>query len=215
MKQFLLILLFSLSISAISQNDSIKSSIKELSFKIKHSQKAEKLKWMDSLTSLVINNSELKYDSIVRQTINYAKSLDSISNAGKHTANLIYYYNNVIGKPKEGLAVFQDFMAEYNKFDNNSILGLLYINTADSYYFIGEIETSIEYYNIAGNYALKNNDKRLLGLSNLYMGYSHSDLGQFSEASKRMKAAASFLEKLRTPSILLGQKLGLPFNIVK
>ena len=85
----------------------------------------------------------------------------------------------------------------------------MYLNAADSYYYIGDFDTSFEYYDIAKEFALKAKDERLKGYAIMYTGYNESELGEFSEASQHLKEAASIFLKLKDTSNILGAKNAL------
>ena len=61
------------------------------------------------LTGLVEYKQQFKYDSIVKETIDFAIGIDSLVLAAKHLGNLIWFYNGVIGKPKEGVLIFNTY----------------------------------------------------------------------------------------------------------
>ncbi|WP_152596594.1 hypothetical protein [Algibacter lectus] len=85
-----------------AQQSDIKKSISKIHSNIQQSQNGQRLKWMDSLVSIVKYKTDLQYDTIVNQTINLALKLDSLELAGNHIADLIYYKNNIISNPSEG-----------------------------------------------------------------------------------------------------------------
>ena len=87
-----IIVLFGLQITA--QDIELQTKIEFANSKIQKTQKGDRLFWLDSLTKLTYRNSELKYDSIVRQTISLAITLDSLQLASQRVADLIGFQNN-------------------------------------------------------------------------------------------------------------------------
>ncbi|WP_296385416.1 hypothetical protein [Winogradskyella sp.] len=163
----------------------MQTKVNALKVQIDQSKNVKQLMLLDSLSGLTRNKPEFQYDSIVRKTIDLAKKLDSINLAAMHTANLINFNNNIVGKPEVAIELFNNLMHEYKDISSDAALCQLFINTADSYYYTGEVLKSVEFYKVANKHAKKINSERLMGLAKLYEGYSHSHLGNFSEASIR------------------------------
>jgi DNA-binding CsgD family transcriptional regulator len=202
-------LLFSFHLSAQDQDAALQSKIDALSLKIEQSQNGERLKWMDSLTKVVSNNVELKYDSIVRQTISLAIKLDSLNLATLRVTDLIRFQNNYLRKPKEALKLFNTHIEKLSNTENFKSIGYLNLNAADSYYYDGNFDKSFEYYDIAKDYALKAKDEKLYALAVMFTGYNESDLGKFAEASKSLKEASQIFIKLKDTSNILAAKNSL------
>nr|WP_143404085.1 ATP-binding protein [Gaetbulibacter sp. 4G1] len=165
-------------------------TLKTLKKVIRNSEKAEKLKLLDSLTNLVKYQPEFKYDSIVKATIEHAIAIDSFNLAGWHTASFIYHQNSILEKPNEGLKLFTNFEPYLDKLTDERSIGRVYLNVADSYYFLGEIEKSISVYNIAKEHALASQNNSLIAFVHLYTSYAQDKLGLFADASQNIKEAA-------------------------
>ena len=204
-----IILLFVCQLSAQDQDAELQSKVDVLNLKIEQSQNGERLKWMDSLTKVVRNNPELKYDSIVRQTIKFAITLDSLNLAANQVVDLIGFHNNFLGKPKEGLVLFNNYFEKLKDGSNFKTIGRLYLNAADSYYYTGNIDKSFEYYSITKDYALKANSQQLYGWATMYTGYNQSEIGEFAEASMSLKEASQIFTKLKDTSNILAAKNAL------
>ena len=80
----IIFLLFTFQITA--QNAGIQSKIDFFNSKIQQTEKGERLAWLDSLAKMVEYKSEFKYDSIARQTIDFAIGLDSLNLSAMHVA---------------------------------------------------------------------------------------------------------------------------------
>lgn len=202
-------LLFSIHISAQDQDAGLQTKIDIFKSKIQQTEKGERLIWLDSLTKLTYRKSELNYDSIVRRTVSLAISIDSLNLAAKRVADLMGFYNNYLGKPEEGLKLFNTHIKELSKETNFGAIGYLYLNVADSYYYLGAIDKSFQHYNIAKNYASKANDRKLHAYAVMYIGYNESEIGKFAEASQHLKEAAQIFTKLKDTTNILGAKNAL------
>ncbi|MBW1294199.1 tetratricopeptide repeat-containing sensor histidine kinase [Aquimarina litoralis] len=194
---------FLLCISIYSQETDTQELINNLTQKIKQSDRSEKLKWMDSLTTAIRYKKEFNYDSVVKQTISYAFQLDSVTIASSHIADRIFYLANRAGKPNEAVRVFDDFIKKRPVINRPDILAQLYLNGADGYFFSGKTKESISFYQSAGAYALEAKDSILLGKSKIYTSDAYADGGQFAEAGLILVEAETIFEKLKDTTNLL------------
>jgi hypothetical protein len=204
---FVISLLFGFQLAA--QDLDLQRKIEFVNSKIQQTKKGERLYWLDSLTKLTYRNPKLEYDATLRQTIDLAILLDSLNIAAQKVADLIGFQNNFLGKPKEGLKLFNTYSKKLNKGSDFSAIGNMYLNAADSYYYTGDIDTSFEYYDITKDYAKKAKDKQLLGWATMYIGYNESELGEFSKASQSLKEASQIFIKLKDTTNILGAKNAL------
>ena len=206
-KYFLLFIALGYSLYVLAQD--VQSKIDIVNSKLNQTEKGERLVWLDSLTKLTFRNTERQYDSIVRQTISLAITLDSLSLATKQLTDLIGFHNNYLGKPKEGLKLFETYSQKLIKGLDFTSIGYMYLNTADSYYYIGNMEKSFAYYDIAKEYALKSKSQKLYAYTVMYTGYNESELGKFAEASQSLKEASQIFTKLKDTTNILGAKNAL------
>jgi DNA-binding CsgD family transcriptional regulator len=216
MKYFFLaiILFFSFHISAQAQDAELQSKLDIFNSKIQQTEKGERLRWMDSLTTTiydnsVINNPKFKYDSIARQTIKYAIGLDSIGKAAEHVANLIWYNNYVIKIPKEGILLFNTYIDDFRTIENYHTLARLYLYTADSYKATGDANKPLECYIKVKEYSQKSGNDNYLALSNQFIGWEESNLGKFSEASISYKTAIGLYIKVKDTASIINTKNSL------
>lgn len=209
MKVTLSIIFFLCAWQITAQDADIKSKIDFFNSKIVKTERGERLAWLDSLTRVTIRNSDLKYDSIVRQTISFAISLDSLSLATKKLADLIGFENNYKSRPEEGLKLFKTYEEVLNKGTDFGSIGWMYLNAADSYYFTDDIDKSLELYEITKTFALKAKSKGLFAYAELYTGYNQSHLGKFSESSISLKKAMNAFSKLKDTFNILSAKNAL------
>ena len=197
MKQSLLFFGLFFYASIYAQETPPEKAIEDLNLKIEQSQKGEKLKWMDSLSNYTIRNSNFESDSIVKETVRFALELDSIRIATWHTANLIYYQNNIEGDLKEGNMIFVDFLEKAKDCKNHRALAKFYLEGADNYFFLEDLKKALEYYNLSIAEAEKAHDERFIGLAKLYKGGTLSSLGEFSDASQVLQEASQMFQKTK------------------
>tara|TARA_B110000967_G_scaffold183045_1_gene201447 strand:- start:1249 stop:3369 length:2121 start_codon:yes stop_codon:yes gene_type:complete len=197
MKITLLAIALLLTFQITAQEVNIQSKIDFFNSKIQQTEKGERLLWLDSLTSLTYNKPELKYDSIARQSINFAISIDSLDSAAGNVTDLIGYLNHHNpGSPKQGIILFNNYYNKLRAGAGFKRLGYLCLNVADSYYFTGNLDKSFEYYERAKAFGLKAKSQRLYGLALLYIGYNQSETGQLPEASQSFVEASRIFTKL-------------------
>ncbi|MDN3664425.1 histidine kinase [Algibacter miyuki] len=201
--------IFFASMTLCAQDLEVNQSVKELSAKIQTSENTERLKWMDSLVSIVKYKSELKYDSIVKQTIRFGIELDSLEFAGNHIADFIYYLNNIARNPEAGLALYNLHIDTFEHLGKSSALTRFYLNVADSYYYLNDLERATEFYNKSIAYAKYSEEERLLAFSYLYLGYTQSDTGKFARASKNIKSAITIFSEEKDTFNILSSKNAL------
>ncbi len=201
MRQFILLVLAALPL--YGQQPSIEESVAQVEQIVDRSEGAEKLKWLDSLTKLTRYNSELKFDSIVRRTIDHAYAVDSIDTAIWQTGDLIFYYANRVNNAKEGAVVFDEFRKRDVKSENYKLLAQVYTNGGDSYYFSGKTMESTDIYEIAENFALKANDSIKYALARSYKSAPYSISGDYATASKLLLETAQIFQREKDTANLL------------
>ncbi|WP_298902556.1 hypothetical protein [uncultured Psychroserpens sp.] len=129
--------------------ESLDQKVNELKQKIESSKEGKRLKLLDSLSWLVNNKTKYSFDSIAKITIDYAYELDSINMALRHTSNLMFYYANRASNAQAGVKVFEDFKTKNTNSKDYDLLGRLYTNAADSYYFSGKTNESLTAFTVA------------------------------------------------------------------
>lgn len=208
--KYLLYLFIALAFNTTyAQQTDFEKTVASLKVKISNSENGERLQWMDSLAKLSVTNFEFAKDSIIKETVKYAIALDSFGIATQNTSRLIYYQNNRVGDPKAGNKLFVDFLETAKKTNYHRGLANYYLEGADSYYFIKELEKSLIYYDLAAIHAKKCGDTRLLGLAKMYKGGSLSFMGDFAKASQTLQEASSLFEKAQDTFNSIGTKNSL------
>lgn len=198
-----------LALPICAQDSEVEELIESLNQKIKQTDRGEKLKWMDSLSNTIAYDTSFENDSILKETVKIAISLDSLNIAAWQTANLIYYQNNLKGNPEEGNRIFEEFLPKVAKVNNYKALAKYYLEGGDSYFFLEDHIPSVTYYNLAEENAKKANNKKLEGLAKLYKGGTLSFLGNFSEASQVLQEAARIFKETKDSFNILGAKNSL------
>lgn len=209
LKLLLPIFLFWAIMPLCGQNSDQDLSIRRLKYKIDHTENAEKLKLMDSLSNLVPKNDFYDYESLAKGTINYAIALDSLSIAAHQVSNLLDYYNNIKNQPEEGLSLFKGFLGKASMINDDQVLAKLYLNVGDSFYFTGDYEAALIYYQRVQYYAKRTGDQSLIALSKLYTGIAYSDTGSFAEGSIEMQRAVAIFRDLKDTFNIISAKNSL------
>lgn len=191
MKSFILILLCSFTIYSFSQED---TTIKKLKLAIKKADKIERLVLMDSLSNYIAYNTNFETDSIIRETITYAKKLDSIDIVVRQTSNLINFLNYKKGNFKEAYLLIEETKKLFPSLKNKNILSRFYYEVADIYYFSGDFDASLKYFDSSYVYGERNKDK-FKGLSILGKGIVYTDQGDFGNASISLNKAANIFRE--------------------
>jgi signal transduction histidine kinase len=209
-KQSLLFLLFFSYASIFAQEVTSEKTIIALNLKIEQSEKGEKLKWMDSLSNYVVRKTKFESDSIVKETVRYALELDSLRIATWHTANLIYFQNNINGDLKKGNKLFIDFLEKAKECQNHHALAKYYLEGADNFFFLEDQKTALVYYDLTIVEAEKAEDAGFfIGLAKLYKGGTLSFLGEFSEASQVLQEASQIFQKVQDTFHIISAKNSL------
>lgn len=207
MKQFLLILFCIISVSISAQE--IDRNIYGLKEKINTSRKGEKLKWLDSLSTYIREETNFQNDSIARETFRYAMKLDSIKIATKNMAYLIYFQNNITGNLKEGNRLFLNFLNQAKKCGSHKTLSKFYLEGADNYFYLEDQKTAIEFYILSEKEAILAGDELQTGLAKMYKGNALSFIGEFSEASKEFQDALQIFQKLKNIHYIISARSSL------
>lgn len=187
----------------------IKTKINFFNSKIQQTEKGERLQWLDSLHRTVLDKTEFKYDSIARVVIEYAIELDSLDHASSYVCDLMYYYNYVVGQPKDGVLLFDSYYSTLKKSEDNRSLGKLNLNAGESYTESNNADKSIEYYKIAIEFGKTAQYEKLVALGNLYLGQQQSKTGLFAASSISLKNAFQIFVKRKDTMNMLSAKNSL------
>lgn len=143
---------------------------------------------LDSLSS-----SNVKNDSLLRETIKLAKNLKAYDIAVKHSANLIKYFNYETSTKEKGLKLVSETKPLLTSVKNKEIVSRFYFEVADLHYYLGEFEDSVKNYDSSFFYA--NNNVSLKGLSRFGKGIVYVDNGEFGKASLALQEAIAFFQE--------------------
>jgi len=204
MKGFLLVLLFIVWLPATAQKT--ERDIKRLTQKINASANGEKLKWLDSLSTYIKEETNFQNDSVAKEAFRYALKLDSNRIAAKNAAYLIYFQNNITKNLKEGNRLFLNYLEQAKKCGDHRTLAKYYLEGADNYFYLEDQKKAIEFYNLSEAEAELAKDTLLIGLAKLYKGHSLSLMGEFSEASKELQDAIRIFQKKNNTHYILSAK---------
>ncbi|MEM6687056.1 MAG: hypothetical protein AAF617_14845, partial [Bacteroidota bacterium] len=150
----MLLFVWMYALCTFSQED-LQPQVDALKQQIATASTLQKLILLDSLTNLVMDKPEYKYDSIARVTIDKAVELDSFQIAVQQAADLIYYYGSVSESPEKGITVYEDYKHLIAKVDDLKLLCLIYLYIGDSYSYAGKLKESLLFYTKSENFALQ------------------------------------------------------------
>ncbi|MEP1486870.1 MAG: sensor histidine kinase [Algibacter sp.] len=199
---------------AFSQEDSLQFKIGNIQNKIKLSEGADKLYLLDSLAELIRFKIKYEYDTIVKETVDYAFEMDSIPLGLKHTRNYIYYLVNKVGKTDEAIRFYNAFLkrkidtTHFSK-SNQKAYARLQLVIGDAYYFSGKINGSIPFYETAERFSLKAKDTFRYLLAKDYKSTSYGDIGDYVSASKSYKEIAELARKRKDSFRVASARSGL------
>lgn len=209
MKFFCYIFLLLVISVANAQNENVAKKVKALELKIKQASNTEKLVLLDSLAIVTFENPDFNYSQNAQNTIEYALKLDSLNLAIRNISKLVDFYNNIDNQPELGLKLFKSFLGKATLLKNDNLLSTYYLNGGDSSYFTNDIESALTYYERAQYYAIRGNNQKVLGLSKLYVGITHSDLGYFAESSEELQQASTIFIRLKDTFNIISSKNAL------
>lgn len=183
MKKLITTIIYIASFSAtIAQNNTLEQSISEIRLKITNTQKGEKLKWLDSLSKITQFKTEFQYESIVRETISLAKTLDSANLILLHTSNLINFQNNTLQKPNVAIQIFENYIPKIENLPNALYLAEFYFYGGDSYYDNKNYAKSIEYINKALLIFEKLNNTTQISNCNFKLGTNYNKISDYDKS---------------------------------
>ncbi len=210
MKQLTVICLFFLFANPISsQTNFYETKIANLKSKIAKTEHAEKLKWLDSLSTLLISENLAEQDSTLARTFELAVKLDSVNIAGRRLSDIMDHLNNVEGKPEEALTLYKKHQTLVPSVTDYGVLARIYLNLGDSYYYLKDYDRSIRYYDSTQTEAIRANDNRIQALALMYKGTTMSSEGKFAEASKELQKSARIFSQMGDTSNIINAKNSL------
>ena len=210
MKRLLTICIFLFFTNIISsQVNEQHTKIAKLKSKIAQSENAEKLKWLDSLNTFIVKNTQKSADSVLRVSVDYALQLDSLNYAGAHLADLMDNLNNIEGQPEVSLQEFSKYKLFIKNITDAKVLAEIYLNVGDSYFYLKDYKTSNQYYDSTQVFAKRGNAKRLLALAIMYKAGTLGNEGSFAESSKNLQEAVKIFSEIRDTSNIISAKNSL------
>ncbi|MEM6720842.1 MAG: sensor histidine kinase [Bacteroidota bacterium] len=208
MKKFIFFFVLSYSIAVFSQED-LQPKIDALQQQIATANSLQQLTLLDSLTNLIMDKPQYKYDSIARVTIAKAVELDSFQIAVQQVADLIYYYGSVSESPEKGITVYEDYKHLISKVNDLALLCLIYLYVGDSYSYSGKLEESISFYTKSENFALQDKDSANYAISRTSKAGVITDLGDYTKSSKLLRETTRIFTRYKDTFNLAGAKSNL------
>jgi len=170
MKYYFSLLFFIIPFLSNAKQTTEEISFAQLKTAISNSEGGKKLVLMDSLSNEIVYSDTFDNDSVIRATVSFAKQLDSANIAVWHTANLIYFLNNVKGSPKEAEAIYLENKKWVAAVKDPEVLSKYYFEAGNMYYYLNEFEKSLQLFDSTNHYAQINNNYKFMGLSKLGQG---------------------------------------------
>ncbi len=203
---FLTFLLFSSFLSA--QENDIEEIIQSLKIKIENSSENEKLKWMDSLSNVIAFDTSFENDSIVRATRSYAIAIDSFNIATYQTSNLLYYLN-MNGESLKAKELYLASEKYLSKVSDNNIKSKFFLDAANTYFYLKELEKSLSLYDSVSYWANKENNENYMGRSKMGKGQVYTNMGNFGLASLSLQDAIRHFQKTNNAESTIGARNSL------
>lgn len=196
MKYFFLTIVLLVVFQATAQEVDLATKIDFFTAKIQETQKGERLRWMDSLVGVIKFKDEFEYDSIVRQTIQFALEIDSLGLATRKTNEYILYKRGYLNNPVEAATIFNDFLNTVEPLDDDKAKANFFYYGAGAYFNLFEVDSSLKYYLKAKEYARKGNP-RILGDIYAMIGGINVFMGKSAEASQELQIALNLLRQIK------------------
>ncbi len=206
-KFVLLLILF--STIAYSQKEELTQKVNTLKEQIAQSEKGQKLEALEQLTYLVEFNEDYKYTELATETVNLAVELDSLELATRLTGDQIYYRCNILNKPKEGLALYEDFKGKEMSLTRYRYRSNLHLYTGDCYSSLGQFDKAIEQFEISKEFAQRSNSKIRVAQALYRIGFTKGSKGEFAAASQDLRAANTIYTELKDTLNRINVKNGL------
>ncbi len=194
-----LLLLLTLSMSAQEVDLSVPAG--SLKHKIHGSKGSERLMWMDSLARLVEGRADFQYDSIARQTIDYAVELDSTRLALEHAIPLLDHITLGLGKPEEAIEFFNNLRDRIPRDHYFFELSEFYSEGAYSNQVLHRYAESLDLLEQAYGFSLQINDRTELGVLKEKMGKMLCFMGEFQESAAALEEAHQILKDHSIPEL--------------
>ncbi len=209
MRKLLVVYLLFATMIVFGQEKSVKNTINNFKERIQKASNTKKLALLDSLCKITQFKSDLKYDSIAKEAVSYAFTLDSIDFAVRHMSNLVFYYANRAGDPQEAMRIFDDFQQRKLQLNNNKLLAQMYTDGGDSYYFSGKRKESIAIYEKAEHFALNAQDSMRYALARRYKAGAYSDLGDYVMAFKLLTEVVDVFNRSKDTMNVISTRLSI------
>lgn len=198
-----------LVVPVFSQKHLQVTKIAKLKSKVAQTQGEQKLKWLDSLSTVMVSENSDEQDTVLLETLQLALELKSPDIAGQRLSDVMDFYNNVKGKPELSMELFKRHANLLPKISKSSVLAKIYLNLGDTHYFLNDYQRSIEYYDLTIMEAREAKEQRLEGLALMYRAATLGSKGEFPEASKDLQKSARIFAKIGDTANIINAKNSL------
>ena len=187
-----LLLLLTLSLSA--QELDLTVPVDSLKQKIHGSKGEERLMWMDSLARLIEHRTDFEYDSIARQTIDYALELDSTRLALVHAEALMEYTFQELENPGRAVEIFNEIKDKIPKNTYFLELSTFYYEGGYNYQMLARLDKALDSYEQGYTFALKAGDRKIMGMLKSSVGQVLCFMGDFQKSATALEEAHQILK---------------------
>lgn len=207
MKKIIPIFLYCLCFFGFAQKNITEKQITEISTKLKNATGKERVKWLDSLTTVVWRNPKYNFDSLAVETINFSIKQDTADVAAYHIVNRMNYYGGSKGDLETANKIFLNFEKNYiAKVKKLRRLSNFYKAGGSLYYTMSDFEKALNYYDKALLYATKTTDSQAIGEIYMGKGLTYYDLGKLLEASQNLQKSIPYFKATKSVNAIINVK---------
>lgn len=206
MKNVIIVLVAAFSLSFYAQEVTTKQT-SELKEKIKNSINKERVKWLDSLTTIVWRNKKFNFDSLAVETIQYSLEQDTADVAAYHVVNRMNYFASVKGDLNTSKEIFENFKSNHIlKVTKPRRISNFYKAGGLLYYNMNEYKKSLKYYETALKAATKTTDSQAIGEIYMGKGMVYYSQGKLMESSQNLQKSISYFKTTGSTNAIINVK---------
>ncbi|TYB79739.1 tetratricopeptide repeat-containing sensor histidine kinase [Bizionia myxarmorum] len=205
MRFYFLFIVLLIPIFLNAQDEDLSKNKSLLNLSNERTSKAERLKFLDSLSGEIRYDSTFNADSIFRVTISFAQKLDSINIAVKHTTNFINYLNYGTNEYDEAKEIIKSTIPILSQVTKPNLIDDFYYEAAYLHYDSRHFEESIKLFDSSYVYAEKYQSE-YMELSKFAKGMALLNTGDFGAASITLQEASKMFQEKKDTVYWLSAK---------
>ncbi|WP_422105435.1 tetratricopeptide repeat-containing sensor histidine kinase [Winogradskyella sp.] len=184
-----------LNVCAAFAQDDLGLKVGKLKNEISATDGVEKLTLLDSLSKITWRKKAFKYDSIARETIDYAIEIDSMRLAIFHAMKLVNHFVSERGELKQGREAFNELRARFTNNEHFTELGNFYYEGASTYIVSGRFNEAMTHLKTAYEFGIKANDSTVIVNVKEDIGHVYAMMGDFQNAATEFQETIDLYEK--------------------